>query len=186
MLEYCPESHRRSEISSFSKVILVLGKVRSLRAPNLGCRGPASTGWFDVLPKTSAWNVMHERVHCCDEAANHQLPIAVTFWIIQIVSMEQCSSLMQNLMQIRWSTHSVILNVTASQYTCSLNVIYYPHWLVQWSRHCSCMCIPVHSPWLPGYMDVTQTILFMLTMVGLFLDRPHIWDTHLISFFKEH
>ena len=33
------------------------------------------------------------------------------------------------------------------------------------------MCIPVHSPWLPGYIDVTQTIL-TLTMAGLFLDRP--------------
>ena len=21
------------------------------------------------------------------------------------------------------------------------------------------MCIPVHSPWLPGYIDVTQTVL---------------------------
>ena len=32
------------------------------------------------------------------------------------------------------------------------------------------MYIPVHSPWLPGYMDVVQTIL--ITMAGLFLDRP--------------
>ena len=31
------------------------------------------------------------------------------------------------------------------------------------------MCIPVHSPWLPGYIDVTQTVLVTLTMVGLFL-----------------
>ena len=23
-------------------------------------------------------------------------------------------------------------------------------WLLQWSRHCSCMHITVHSPWLPG------------------------------------
>ena len=34
--------------------------------------------------------------HCCDEAANHQLPIAVAFSIIQIVSTEECSSFMQN------------------------------------------------------------------------------------------
>ena len=33
------------------------------------------------------------------------------------------------------------------------------------------MCIPVHSPWLPGYNDVMQTILVILTMAGLFLDR---------------
>ena len=33
---------------------------------------------------------------------------------------------MQNLMQIRCSTHSVILNATTTQYTCSLNSIYHP------------------------------------------------------------
>ena len=33
------------------------------------------------------------------------------------------------------------------------------------------MHIPLHCPWLPGYIDVMQTIL-VLTMAGLFLDRP--------------
>ena len=33
------------------------------------------------------------------------------------------------------------------------------------------MHIPVHSPWLPGYTDVVQTVLVILTMAGLFLDR---------------
>ena len=33
------------------------------------------------------------------------------------------------------------------------------------------MCIPVHAPWLPGYIDVAQTILIILTMVGHFPDR---------------
>ena len=56
--------------------------------------------WFDVMPKkTSAWGVIHEQAHC-DEAANHQWPIAAAFWIIHIVSMEEFSSLMQNLVQI--------------------------------------------------------------------------------------
>ena len=86
---------------------------------------------------------MHEWVCCHDEAANHQLPIAEAFWIIWIVSMEECSSLMQNLMNICCSTLSVILNVTATQYKCSLNGVYHPHWLAQWSRHCSCLHIPV-------------------------------------------
>ena len=58
-------------------------------------------------------------------------PTAVAFWIIWIVSTEDCSSLMQNLMQIPCSTHSVILNVMATQYTCSLNNVYCPHWLVR-------------------------------------------------------
>ena len=36
------------------------------------------------------------------------------------------------------------------------------------------MLVLVHSPWLPGDIDVVQTILVILTMAGLFLDRPHI------------
>ena len=59
---YFPESHEWSEISSLSKVILVLGKARSHRAPNLCCRGAESPGWFDVLSKY----VMREQVCCCD------------------------------------------------------------------------------------------------------------------------
>ena len=54
---------------TFSKVILVLGKVMSLRVPNLGCSGAESPGWFDITQKT-ALEVMHEQAHCCDEAAN--------------------------------------------------------------------------------------------------------------------
>ena len=51
---------------------------------------------------------MHEQTRCYDEAANHQLPIAVAFCVIRIVSMEEYSSLKQNWMQICCSTHSVI------------------------------------------------------------------------------
>ena len=74
------------------------------------------------------------------------------------------------------------LNVTATQYTCSLNDIYLPHWLVQWSHHCSRMHIPVHSPWPPGYTDVMQSVLVILTMVGLFLDRTHIYRNYFCLF----
>ena len=102
------------------------GKSQSHRAPNLGCRGAESPGWFDVLPKHSAWDVMHEQAHCHDEAANHQLPVAAGFWIIPIDSLEEFSSLMQNLMQIPCSTCWVILNEMATQYTCSLNGVYHP------------------------------------------------------------
>ena len=76
--------------------------------------------------------------------------------------------------QIRYSTRSVILNAMATQYTCLLNSMCHPHWLVQWSLHCSSMCIPVHSPWLLDYINVTQTTLIIVTMAGLFLDRPQM------------
>ena len=142
-------------------------KSQGPRAPNLGCRGSESPGWFDILPKNSALDMMCEWVHCCDEAANRQLPMAVAFWIIQIVSMEECSSLTQNLMQIHYCTQSVIVNMMTTQYTYSLNGIYCPHWLVQWSHHCSCMHIPVQSPWLPGYINVVQTILVISIVAEL-------------------
>ena len=102
---------------------------------------------------------------------------AMAFWIIQMVSMEECSSLTQSLMQIHCSTCLVIFNVMAKQHTCSLNVIYNPHWLVQWSLYCSFMCIPVHSPRLPGYIDVTQTVLLISTMTGLFPDTSCIHNS---------
>ena len=143
--------------------------------PSLGCGGIESPGWFDVSPKHSTRDVMHVQVHCRDEAANHQFPIAAAFWIIQVISIEECSSLPQNLMQIHCSSCSVSLNAMATQYTSSLNNVYWPHWVVQWSHHCSCMHSPVYSPWLPGYIDVAQTILITLTMVGLFPDRPHTY-----------
>ena len=114
--------------------------------------------------------MMHEWVCCYDKAANPQLPIAAAFWIFWIVSTEEWSSLTQNLMEIRCSNHSAILNAMATQHTLSLNGVYRPHWLVQWSRHCSHMHIPVHSPWQPGYTDVTETVV-ILTMAGIFPDR---------------
>ena len=109
------------------------------------------------------------RACCLDVAANHQLSIAAAYWIIWIDSPEECSK--WNLMQILCSSCSVILSVTATYYTCSLNGFYCPHWLVQWSLHCSYMCVPTHSLWLPGYIDVMWTILVTLTMAGLFLVR---------------
>ena len=94
------------------------------------------------------------------------------FWIIWIVCTGEWSSLMQNLMQICCSTCSVILNAIATQYTCSLNSVYHPHWLVHSSLKSSLFtCIPVQSPWLPGYLSVLQTILLILTMAGLFPQR---------------
>ena len=93
--------------------------------------------------------------------------------IIWRVSTEECSSLKQNLMQIHL-LYSVILNVTATQYSCSLNGVYHPHWRVQWSRHCSHMHIPVHFSWLPGYINIAQAVLIILATAGLFLDSPCI------------
>ena len=42
------------------------------------------------------------------------------------------------------------------------------------------MHIPVHSPWLPGYMDVAQTVLIILTMVGFF-SRQTLYNSSIES-----
>ena len=62
-----------------------------------------------------------------------------------------------------------------------------PSLTIQRSHHCSRMYIPVHSPWLPGYINVAQTILVIFTMIGLFLDRPYIHTytyNHIINFYS--
>ena len=228
-LSYFPESHWWSEISSFSKLILVLGKARSCKAPNLGCRGTESPGWFDVSPKSSRSCIQISRSassshtvksailliasrtrstfsgvllvagppecgsistdsqpslkHLCHTFICAALIVSFpkAFWIIWMVSVVELSSLMQNFMRIHCSTHSVILNVTATQHTCSINGVYHPHWLVQWSRCCSHMCISVHLPWLPGFINVTQTLLSTLIM-AFYWQTIVLWDPDFVFF----
>ena len=96
------------------------------------------------------------------------------------------SSLRENLMQIHCSTHSVILNVMATQYTCSLYSLYRPHWLVQRSSHRSHKHIPVQSSWLPGYIDVMQTVLIILTMAELLSRQTYYILIHFLSPPKYH
>ena len=115
---YFPESYRWSEICSFSKVILVLGKDRSCRVSNLGCRGLSHLDdlmFFaeKLCTRCDAWAGTLLWWSC-------QSPVAHScgLWIFQRVSAEECSSLTQNLMPIRCSTGLVILNATTTQYTC--------------------------------------------------------------------
>ena len=84
-----------------------------------------------------------------------------SFWIIPIASMEERSSLTQNLMQIHCSTCSVISNAMTTQFTCSLNGDYHPYQLVWWIHHCSHVHVIVHSPWLPGSINVTHHSCYM-------------------------
>ena len=92
-----------------------------------------------------------------------------TFWIIWILFVEECSSLMQNAHSFLYSfSHFESGGHTVHMLTWQCLP---PHWPVQWSHHCSHMCIPVHSVWLPGYIAVRQTVFIILTMAGLFPDR---------------
>ena len=94
------------------------------------------------------------------------------FWVIQIVSTEECSSLMQNLMQICCSNCSVISNTTGH----TVHMLTQRHLLPSLTSAVKLSLFTyVHSsplPWLLNYIDVVQTILMILKMAGLFPDRP--------------
>ena len=126
------------------------GKVTSHRVPNLGYSGAESPRWFAVSPK----NVMHEQVHSCGLLYH---PDSFCGGMFKLNAKYDADSLLSSL---------IILNVMVTQYTCSLRGVYHPHWLVQRSHHCSCTYIPFHSPRLPGYINVVQTVLIILTMIG--------------------
>ena len=122
-------------------MILVLGKARSCKVLNLGCSGAESPGSFNVLPKNCRCDAWAGALSwwSCQSPFSHSFSLLNhpnSFW----EGMFKLNAKFD--LQIHCSTYSVILNVTATQYTCSLNIIYCPHWLVQWSCHCSHMHIP--------------------------------------------
>ena len=102
-------------------MILVLGKARSCRVPNLGCRGAESPGWFDVSLKNSAQDVMHEWVHCCDEAANHQLPTAAA--VLVILHLNRWRTLRQYSLLIIWPEEAYSWWTTPSQSKNTVNMV---------------------------------------------------------------
>ena len=73
-----------------------------------GAKSGLQQGWVTwviwCFTKNPTQDMVCEQACHRDEAANHQLPIAAAFWIIWIVSAEECSSLSQNVMQIHCST----------------------------------------------------------------------------------
>ena len=124
-LSYFPESHQWSEISSLSKVILVLGKARHPRAPNLGCRGTESPGlscfakklcvrheaWAGML---LCWSCPSPVAHNCS-LLNHLN--SFHGGIFKLNKESDADSLLYC---------SAIFNVMVTQYTCSLIVICHP------------------------------------------------------------
>ena len=115
---------------------------------------------------------MHERACCQNEAANHQLSIAAAFWIIQ--------SFHGGPFELNAKSDANALLYSFSHFECNGHTVQTltqqhppPHWLIQWSCHCSRMGIPIHSQ-LPCCTDVAKTLLIILTTAGIFSDRPHI------------
>ena len=182
-LLYFPESHQQSGISSLSTVILVLRKARSCRVLNLSCRGaelPGSLIFVDCSRYT--FNILRCSA-CCRPSRtwitfnriSTIFEVFVPHFYLHRIHCIILESLLNHLnsfrggmfkLNIKFDVDLLLyflshLNVTATQYTCSLNDIYRPHWLVQWSLHCSRMHIPVHSSRLPGYCNVPQTVLII-------------------------
>ena len=159
--------------SSLSKVISVLEKARSHRAPNLRCSGAESHRWFGVLPK----NCMR-----CEASVG-----TLSWWSCQSLAAHSCgllnhlNSFCGEMFKLNTKFDADLLLYMLSHFECNSHTV---HTLTQWclpppltstwNCHCSHRHMPVHSPWLPGYTDVTQTTLIILTMAGLCPDRPHI------------
>ena len=55
------------------------GKSEKSQGTESGCTGLSHLGDLMFRQKNSARDLMREQVHCHDEAANHQLPVATAF-----------------------------------------------------------------------------------------------------------
>ena len=95
---YFHESQWQSEISSLSKVILILVKAVSSRTPNLDGRGLSHLGALMLHQKTMQETWWMSGCIVVMKLPINQLPTAVAFWMLRIVSVEEWSSVMQNLM----------------------------------------------------------------------------------------
>ena len=149
-------------------MILVWGKAKSHRAPDLGCRGLSHLRDLMFLQ-----NTLHEMwcmsrlvvvrklpVSCCPSCGLLNYLNSFHGGMFKLNGKFDADSLL----------HLLILNDGHS--------VYCPHWLVQWSCHRWHMHIPVHVPWLPGHTHAAQTVLATVTMTGPLPCRPGVC-THL-------
>ena len=154
-------------------MILVLGQARSLRVPNLGCRWAESPGRFDVCQKLCMsqdawvitlwwWSCLSPVAHCCS-LLNHLN--SLHGGMFKFNAKFDAHSLLYSLIHFEWNCCTVHRLTQRRLQLLLTNT-------VKWSLFTQVH--PVHSPWLPGYINVAPTIL-ILTMSGLFLDRPHIY-----------
>ena len=134
---------------------LVLGKARSCRVPNLSWRGAESPEWSNVLPKklymrceagvgTLSWWSCQSPVSYSCGLPNHLN--SFHRGMFKLNSKSDADSSLYSLSHFEWNGTTV--RMLTQQHLP-------PHRLVQWNRYCSCMSIPVHTPWLPGHVDVT-------------------------------
>ena len=137
-LSYFPESHWQSEISSLSKVILVLGKAVSRRAPNLCCRGLSHLGDLVFCQKT-----LHKTWYMSRWAGtllwwSCQSPVTYSYSLLNHLN-SFCGGMFK--LNAKFDTDSLFYSL--SHLECNGHTVHMltehclsRHWLVQWSCHC--------------------------------------------------
>ena len=110
----------------------------------------------------------HHVVCCGDEAASHQCGLlnhldSFCGGMFKFNAKFDADSLLYSLSHFEWD--SLTIHMLTQEYLL-------PPLTITVKLSLFTLHIPVHSPWLPGYIDVAQTILLILTMAGIFLDRP--------------
>ena len=156
------------------QVILVLGKARSPKAPNVDCRGAEWVTWViwcfakklcmrhDAWVGTSSrWSCQSLVAHSCS-LLNH--PNGFCGGMFKLNAKFDADSLPYSLSHFECGM--------ATQYTCLLTGIYCSPLT---STVKSSLFTHVHSrPLSLAAINVLQTVLIILTMAGLFPDRPRI------------
>ena len=140
------------------------GKSQKLQGATSGLQG----GWV-------TWVIWHVTKKFC--MRHDAWAGALLWWSCQSPVAHSCgllnhlNSFCRGMFRLNAKLDAGSLFYSLSQFECDGHTVHMlTRWRLtrQWNHHCSHMNIPVHSPWLPGYIDVTQTILVMLTMAGLF------------------
>ena len=112
---------------------------------------------------------MYERACCCDKAANHQLPVVVAFWIIQIVS--------QKNVQAKFDADSFLYLLR--HFECDVHTV---HMLTQ--RH---VPPPLTSPVkLPMFMHVHSSPLSLAARLHRYHANHSHWITNGWTFSRPH
>ena len=118
---------------------------------------------------------MPEPAHSRDEAANHQLPISGSL-------LNHPNSFHRGMFKLNAKFDADSLLYLLTHFECNSHTVHmlaHGHLqppltgIVKLSLYTN---IPVQSPWLLSYMDVVETVLIILTMAGLFPDRPCVLD----------
>ena len=168
-----------------------MNKARSHRISNLSCRGLGHLGDLMFCQKTlyETW--------CMSRCI---VVLKLSIWVAHSCSLlNYPNSFQRGMFKLNTKSDADSLLYSISHFECDGHTV---HMLTQWHllppltrtvmSHCSCMRIPVHSPWLPGCIYVTQTILIILTLPGLFPDWPCVssyfpkwmscFSNHIISY----